>query len=68
MSDPTYEQVLQFVRENDRPFVKSVEVSEEFSEVSRRTVNERLNTLHDRGKLEKRRIGANGVVWYVEDQ
>jgi len=67
MSDPDYEQVLQFVREHSRPFVKSVEVSEEFPEVSRRTINERLNTLHDRDKIQKRKIGANGAVWYTED-
>jgi Fic family protein len=67
MSEPTYEDVLQFVRENPKPFVKSVEVSEAFEEVSRRTVNKRLNQLCNRGALEKTEIGANGVVWWLPD-
>lgn len=68
MSEPTHDDVLQFVRENDKPFVKSVEVSEQFDSVSRRTVNKRLNQLRDRGALEKTEIGANGVVWWLPSQ
>jgi Fe2+ or Zn2+ uptake regulation protein len=68
MGDPTHEDVLQFVRENSKPFVKSVEVSERFDSVSRRTVNKRLNQLRERGALEKTEIGANGVVWWLPSQ
>jgi len=68
MSDPTYDDVLQFVRQHSRPFVKSIEVHEQFDGVSRRTINERLNDLCDADKLEKSEIGANGIVWWLPDQ
>jgi len=68
MSEPSHEDVLEFVRENPKPFVKSVEVSEAFDDVSRRTVNKRLNQLCGRDALEKTEIGANGVVWWLPSQ
>ena len=66
MVDPDHDQVLQFVREHSRPFVTSREVAECFDNVSRRTINNRLNTLHERGELGKRKIGARSVVWYLQ--
>lgn len=66
MSEPSHERVLQFVREQGCPFTTTKEVSEEFSSVSRRTINKRLNELHDEGELNKRQIGAQAVVWYLE--
>ncbi|WP_147435666.1 hypothetical protein [Halobellus sp. Atlit-38R] len=68
MKNPTHEQVLDFVREHSRPFVTTSDVLEKFSTVSRRTINKRLNDLHDRGELQKREIGAQSVVWYTESQ
>lgn len=68
MSDPTYDDVIQFVRRHSRPFVKSIEVHEQFNDVSRRTINKRLNDLCDAGELEKSKIGANGIVWWLPDQ
>lgn len=67
MSDPTHSQVKQFVCQHSRPFVTSKEVAEEFGSVSRRTLNNRLNALVDRGELEKRRVGAQSVVWYCTE-
>ncbi len=67
MKEPSPESVYQFVQEQDRPFVTSKEVAEEFGTVSRRTINERLNSLHEDGRLQKRKIGGNAVVWYVCD-
>jgi len=66
MADPGHDQVLQFVREHSRPFVTSREVAERFDTVSRRTINNRLNTLHGQGELGKRKIGARSVVWYLQ--
>ena len=66
MVEPSHDQVFQFVREHRRPFVTSREVAERFSSVSRRTINNRLNTLHERGQLGKRKIGARSVVWYIQ--
>lgn len=68
MKNPTHEQVLQFLRNHSRPFVTTREVTEEFPSVSRRTLNGRLNELHDRGDIGKRKIGARSVVWYLPVQ
>lgn len=67
MKDPSHEEVLQFVREQRRPFVTTQEVAKEFDNVSRRTINARLNDLHQENKLKKREMGAGSVVWYVEE-
>lgn len=68
MQSPTHEQVLHFVKQNSCPFVTTADVAEEFSSVSRRTVNSRLNDLHSQDKLSKRRIGAKSVVWWTSSQ
>jgi len=64
MSEPSHEQVLQFVRAHRKPFVTTADTSEQFPEVTRRTVYKRLKDLHDQGQLQKRQIGARAVVWY----
>jgi len=68
MREPSHDQVLQFVRRQDCPFVTTAEVADEFSTVTRRTINKRLNDLHEDGELMKREIGARSVVWYLGDQ
>jgi predicted HTH transcriptional regulator len=65
MSDPSHQAVLEFVRGNPKPFVTTSDTAEEFDSVSKRTLNQRLNDLKDRGELKKYEIGANGVVWYL---
>jgi hypothetical protein len=67
MMDPTHEQVVQFVRGHSRPFVTTAEVTDEFDTVSRRTINGRLNDLHDRGEIGKRKIGRGSVVWFLQE-
>lgn len=67
MQEPTHDQVLQFVREKSSPFVTTKDVVEKFDNIGRRTLNNRLNDLNERGKIQKRKIGGNAVVWYVED-
>jgi len=64
MSEPTYEDVLEFVWENSCPFVTTGDVAEEFEEVSKKTVWKRLDKLEAAGKIQKEKIGANAVVWY----
>lgn len=68
MADPSYEDVLQFVQENSRPFVTSSDVAEEFDSVSDRTIRKRLNRLVDREELNHRKVGAHAKVWYVDNQ
>lgn len=68
MKSPSYDQVLQFVKQKDRPFVKTSEVAERFSTIQRRTVFNRLDELNKRGDLIKYKVTDNAVVWYTPDQ
>ena len=68
IESPSHKEVKEFLVENSRPFATTTDIAQEFSGVTRRTINKRLNDLHDRGELEKRKIGAKSVVWYLEDQ
>lgn len=67
MGEPAHYQVRQFVYEHNQPFVTTNDVAEAFDSVSRRTINKRLNDLHERGEIRKRHIGPNSVVWYPPD-
>ena len=68
MKDPTPEDVYQFVAENSEPFVTSKDVAEEFDSIARRTLNGRLNRLHNEERIKKRKIGSNSVVWWVQEE
>lgn len=65
MKEPTHQQVLQFVRQNSKPFVTTSDVSDRFSGVSSKTVRERLKTLEEQSELNMRRVGANSKVWFI---
>lgn len=67
MSDPAHEEVLRFVREHKDPAVSTREVSEAFSSVGKRTIYNRLKELRSRGELQKKKVGAKAVVWYVNN-
>lgn len=64
MKEPTYEQVLQFVCRNEKPFITTADISEEFPDVHSKTLRKRLNTLVEREKLEVRTVGPKSKVWY----
>ena len=68
MTDPTPNEVLRFVQQKDRPFVKTKEVAEQFDQIERRTVFNRLEKLVDRGDLVKHKVTKNVAVWYTPDQ
>lgn len=72
MQQPYHDDVLQyvrrFVRENSCPFVRTTDVSEQFGEVSKRTIYNRLDDLADKDELNKREVGANSAVWWPSDQ
>jgi len=72
MQKPYHDDVLQYVRQfvhkNSQPFVRTSDVSKEFSDVSKRTVYNRLDDLENRGELKKRKVGANSTVWWPADQ
>ena len=68
MQGPTHDQVLKFVQEKSRPFVKTAEVAEQFNSVSRRTIFNRLEDLADRGDVVKHSVTDSVAVWYEPDQ
>lgn len=67
MQNPKPEDVEQFVAQSGSPFVTTGDVAEEFPSVTARTIRKRLNSLVNDGAIEKREVGANSIVWYVED-
>jgi hypothetical protein len=66
MQDPKPDEVLEFVRGYDCPFVETSDVSEQFDSLSQRAIYDRLRKLSERGDLCRREIGANSVVWYID--
>jgi len=67
MQEPYHEQVYEFVSEHRKPFVTSSDVSEQFPQVSARTVRERLSDLVDDGRLKVREVGGASKVWYLPE-
>lgn len=61
------EYIKQFTHENSQPFVTTRDVSEQFTQVTQRTIFSRLDDLAEDGRLEKRHIGANSTVWWPTD-
>jgi len=68
MSNPSQEEVLRFVRQKDRPFVETKEVSDRFDHLARRTIFKRLNQLAEEGRLIKHMVTDSCAVWYMPDQ
>jgi Mn-dependent DtxR family transcriptional regulator len=65
MSEPTHEDVLQFVQQKSEPFVTTGDVAEQFESVSEKTVRERLKDLAEGGSLRTRKVGPHAKVWYT---
>jgi len=68
MSNPTPDEVLQFVQQKQRPFVETKEVSEHFDNLDRRTIFNRLDMLADQNQLVKHMVTDSCAVWYTPDQ
>jgi len=67
MSEPTYDEVLEFVERNSCPFVTTEDVAEQFPDKAERTIRERLKDLADQKRLRKRRVGPHALVWFLPD-
>jgi len=61
----TPERVLAYLRRVDEP-VTATELAEEF-DVTNRAVLNKLNTLHERGAAERKKVGGRAVVWWPSD-
>lgn len=56
--------VIELFRNHPDPVLTAGDVAEEF-ELSRQGANKRLKQLHQKGKLERRKVGARAVVWWL---
>ena len=59
----TSERVLACLRRADEPLT-ATELASEFS-VTNRAVLNKLNSLHERGVVERKEVGARAVVWWA---
>lgn len=57
--------VLRAMDYQDDPFVTTTEIADEL-DVANQTVLKRLHELHDEGRIERKDVGANAVVWWRE--
>lgn len=58
------EEVLEKLRSVDEPVGTAAELADEL-DVSSQTVVRRLETLEERGVVNRKQVGANAVVWWV---
>jgi predicted transcriptional regulator len=47
----------------DEPFVTATEIAERL-DVTNKAVIHRLDELHGEGEVERKKVGANAVVWW----
>lgn len=62
----TDEELLGVLREADSPVLSARMIADELP-IGRQAVYERLYRLHDAGRVEKLKVGAQAVVWWVTD-
>lgn len=60
------DEIIQFMRESDRPFITSTDLAEE-AEIARQNAYRRLQRLHEAGRIEKYKAGGSAVCWWVPD-
>lgn len=60
------EQIIEFVRSQDAPFVFADEVAQHF-DLTRQWAHKRLGALLEEGRIQRKHSGNNSVIWYPED-
>lgn len=60
-------EVLSLFRDIDEPILTASEVADEFG-ISQQAAHKRLKRLHERGKIERKEVGARAVAWWPIDQ
>lgn len=60
------EDVIEAIRQTDSPVATAPELGE-ILDCSSETVRQKLVTLHEQGRVERRTVGANAVVWWLTD-
>jgi len=52
------------IESHSEPFVTAQQISNEF-EVARQTAWKHLQRLHERGVIEKKKVGSSAVIWWL---
>jgi len=60
------EDVLEAIRQTDSPVATAKELGE-LLDCSSEAARQKLITLHEQGRVERRTVGANAVVWWLTD-
>jgi predicted ArsR family transcriptional regulator len=60
----TPETVLDVLKEADDPVLTATEIADVL-DVSRDTIRLKLQDLHERGKVDRKQVGARSVVWWI---
>lgn len=61
------EDVIEALRYTDSPVATAKEVGE-LLDYSSEAARQKLITLHEQGRVERRTVGANAVVWWLTDR
>ncbi len=65
-SESVDKEVREFLERNRKPFVTTTNVAEDLG-VTRQYAHDRLTELVNNGEIERTKVGAKAVVWWVND-
>lgn len=60
------EDVLEVMRRSESPVVTATDVGEAL-DCSSEAARQKLTTLHEQGRVDRRTVGANAVVWWITE-
>ena len=62
----TLDDVREAVRDGPDPVSTTGDVAAVFN-ISSESARGKLNELHEQGRIERRKIGARAIIWWVQD-
>jgi len=66
IEEVTLEDVREAVRNGPEPASTTADVAQVF-DISTEGARRKLTELHEQGRIEKRKIGARAIVWWVSE-
>lgn len=62
--DELMDTIGELTKRNTNIVATTQEIADELP-IQKRSVYDRLNKLHDEGRIRKKKVGAKGVVWWL---
>lgn len=62
----TTENVMELFERSSDPVLTTMEVANEF-DISQQAAYEKLSNLVEDAEIERKKVGARGLVWYIDD-